>query len=236
MCDVHIREVFVRQWRAVRFTAPSSMNIKVIAPPDDVDKAEQIVSDACDSVNSCSSSPRTSGGDWVDRLRDGSHFKVICRADFKIMCLLLFFSVPSGQRSKASCGADLKTLCLTSFKISLSGQRSPATVESMSFLRVEAVGKECTSFAFLFSVPRLDEDSLAFPIPFRWFLSILNSRAHQGVLWTFLLLLTALRNWLPCSWNLPCLKKIQFKHTDHEKVDEATGSVESEIQREECRV
>ena len=73
--DVDIREVFVRQCRAVRLTAmfqgfeelttsaPSSMIIKVVAPPDDVGKAEQIVADACDSVKSCSSSPRTSGGD-----------------------------------------------------------------------------------------------------------------------------------------------------------------------------
>ena len=75
-----IRKVFVHQCRAVRWmamfqgagkrlfmevtkSAPSSMNIKVVAPPDDVGKAEQIVADACDSFNSCSSSPRTSGGD-----------------------------------------------------------------------------------------------------------------------------------------------------------------------------
>ena len=29
------------------------VNFKVVAPQDDVDKAEQIVADACDSVSSC---------------------------------------------------------------------------------------------------------------------------------------------------------------------------------------
>ena len=65
-----------------------------------------------------------------------------------------------------------ETLSLSSSKISLSVQRSPATLESMFFffLRADAVGKEWSSFVFLpfLSVPRLDEGSLAFSIPYRW--------------------------------------------------------------------
>ena len=63
---VDIRKVFVHQCRAVRWRpcskGPASVfvddvgsilvNFKVVAPPCDVDMAEQIVADACDSVSS----------------------------------------------------------------------------------------------------------------------------------------------------------------------------------------
>ena len=82
------------------------MDIKVVVPPDDVDKAEQIVADACESVNLCSSSPRTSGGDQVDRVRDGSRSTANCRADLK-RCLSAVPRYPFRTAFTSDCGVDV---------------------------------------------------------------------------------------------------------------------------------
>ena len=60
------------------------------------------------------------------------------------MCPFLF-SVLSGQHSTANCGADLKR-CFQDIPLRTA----------------------FTSDGGVLSVPRLDEDSLAFSIPFRW--------------------------------------------------------------------
>ena len=72
------------------------------------------------------------------------------------MCPFLF-SVPSGQRSTANCGADLKR-CF----------------QDIPFRTA------FTSDCGVLSVPRLDEDSLAFSLPLRWMSQCFELTSSKG--------------------------------------------------------